>query len=87
MSWSPEYSDWQDFIYDPTYPAVRDLDAIKILHMAHYDARTHSLCVHRQDLFLHVLCDSVLLFLENLQFEFAVPVSWTMDLHITLVGV
>ena len=48
--------------------------------------RGHSLGIHGDDLFFHILSDGILILFDDLRFKLTFPVSWDIDLHIAVTG-
>lgn len=47
----------------------------------------HALCIHGEDLFLHVLCYRILVLFDELGLVFAVTVTGDSHFHIPVAGV
>ena len=46
----------------------------------------HSLGIHGNDFFFHILCDCILIFFYDLRFKLTFPITWNIDIHITIGG-
>lgn len=88
FQWSflPFFHNGKNLISDPADGAVRDFDVVQFTHMAFNIICGHSFGIHGDDLFLHVLSDGILVFLDNLRFKLAFPVPGDVDFHVSIAG-
>ena len=85
-SFLPFFYEGKDLIRDPADGTVRNFDIVQFAHMAFNIIRGHSFSIHRYNLFFHVLCNRILILFDNLWFKLTFPVSWDINLHITIAG-
>lgn len=55
--------------------------------MGFYVPCGHALCIHGEDLFLHVLCYRILVLFDELGLVFAVTVTGDSHFHVPVTGV
>ena len=62
------------------------MDIVKLFHMGFYVPGGHALCIHGEDLFLHVLCHGILILPDKLWLIVAVAVTGDRHLHVPVTG-
>ena len=82
----PFFCDGKDLVSNAAYRGIRDFHAVDILDMLLDVTSGHALGVHGQDLFLNVLANTGLVFLQHLGLKFAFPVARHGHLNITEAG-
>ena len=76
----------ENLVCNAAHCGIRDLYAIDVLNVILNIADSHPLGVHGQNLFLDVLTDAGLVFLQHLRLKFALAIPGHGHLHITKVG-
>lgn len=71
----------QKLIRDPAHRRIGDFYAVDVPNVCLNISCSHSFGVHRQYLFLYVLADAGLIFLQQLRFEFSISVSGNRYVH------
>ena len=85
-SFLPFFYDGKDLICDPANSAIRNLNVVQFTHVAFDIIRGHSLGIHGDDLFLHILSNGILILFDDLGFKLAFPVPGNVNFHVTIAG-
>ena len=85
-SFLPFFDQWKDFISNTADCGIGNIYIIELAHMT-LDIRCgHALGIHGEDLFLHILGYSILVFFYDLRFKFTFTVSGNVDIHVAITG-
>ena len=82
----PFFGYWENLVGDAADSGIRYLQTINITDMILNIRRRHSLCVHGDDLVLHILRYACLILRQYLRLKFAVSVTGDFDIHFTHTG-